>query len=84
MKVLNITEVDWQKCVQDSQKESVVITKNGKPFVFMVGVTGMDMEQVECGQSDKLWKLMEKRRKQKPISRAELDRRLAGTKQLRG
>jgi hypothetical protein len=76
MKVLNITEVDWQECVQDSQKESVVITKNGKPFVFMVGVSGMDMEQVECGQSDKLWKLMEKRRKQKPISRADLEKRM--------
>ena len=77
MKVLNITDVEWHKCVQDAQKEGVVITKHGKPFVYMVGVAGMDMEQVECGQSDKLWRQIEKRRKQKPISREELERRIA-------
>ncbi len=77
MKVLSITDVEWQKCIQDAQKEGVVITKNGKPFVYLVGVAGMDLEQVECGQSDKLWNLIDRRRKQKPISRAELERRIA-------
>ncbi len=76
MKVVNLKNVEWAKCLEDSQKEGIVLTKNGKPFVYMVGVKGMDLEQVEYGQSDELWTLIEKRRKQKPITRAELEKRI--------
>lgn len=36
----------------------------------------MDKEQLQLGSSDKFWKLVEKWRKEKTISRAELERRL--------
>lgn len=36
----------------------------------------MDEEQLQLGSSDKFWKLVEKWRKEKTISRAELERRL--------
>jgi hypothetical protein len=43
----------------------------------IVGVSGLDQEQVELGMSAKFWTLIAERRKQKTISREELERRLA-------
>ncbi|MCY3020409.1 MAG: hypothetical protein NTW87_15425 [Planctomycetota bacterium] len=40
-------------------------------------VVGLDLEQVELGTSAKFWKLARAWRKEKTISRAELERRLA-------
>ncbi len=41
----------------------------------MIGVAGMDAEQLELGSSENFWKLIQRRRKQKGISRAELEKR---------
>ncbi len=38
--------------------------------------TRMDEEQIELGASDKFWKLISERRKEKPISRAALEKRI--------
>lgn len=76
MKVVSLTRAKWHDCIEAAQKEALVLTKNGKPVVYMVGVQGMDLEQVELGQSDELWSLIEKRRKQEPISRAEFEKRI--------
>jgi len=37
---------------------------------------GMDKEQIELGSSPEFWKLIETRRKEKTISRAQLERNL--------
>jgi len=42
----------------------------------VVGVKGKDLEQVELGYSDKFWKMIAERRKQKTITREELEKRL--------
>jgi hypothetical protein len=42
----------------------------------LLGSRVMDEEQLQLGSSDKFWKLVEKWRKEKTISRAELERRL--------
>jgi hypothetical protein len=76
MKVVSIAQAKWPECLEDARKEGIVLTKNGKPVVYMVGVEGMDLEQVEFGQSDELWKLIQARRKQEPISRAEFEKRV--------
>jgi hypothetical protein len=39
---------------------------------------GLDREQLALGSDDRFWKLITQRRKQKTISRAELERRLRG------
>jgi len=49
-----------------------VITRDGKPVAIMIGVEGMDEEQIELGSSEKFWSLIEKRRAEKTISRSEL------------
>jgi hypothetical protein len=48
--------------------------------IHEVGVEGMDEEQVRLGSSDKFWTLIEKRRRQRTIGRAELEKKLARSK----
>jgi hypothetical protein len=42
----------------------------------LVGVRGLDLEQIELGSSDEFWTLIRERRQQRTMSRAELDKRL--------
>ena len=77
MKVLRMKEVDIDACVQAAQGESIVLTKNGSPVAVVLGVEGMDLEQVELSQSSKFWKLIKERRKRPTISRKELEKRLS-------
>lgn len=76
MKTIGIKNTKLEECVRAAQKERVLLTRNGKPVALIVGVKGMDREQVELGQSDELWALMQKRRAQKTIPLAEVERRL--------
>jgi len=57
----------------------VVVTRKGKPVALVLGVEGMDEEQLQLGSSEKFWKLIEARRRQKTISRRELEKTLDGT-----
>ena len=75
---LNKTNLD--SVVQNAQHERLVIMRDGKPVALIVGVEGMDEEQLELGSSAKFWQLMAARRAQKTISRAELEQRLKGKK----
>ena len=76
MRVIPIHEAKVTDCVRDAQKEGVVLTRAGKPVALVVGVIGMDLEQIELGQSDAFWKLIRQRRQEKTISREELEKRL--------
>ena len=53
--------------------------RKGRPVALIVGVEGMDAEQLELGSSDKFWKLIARRRKQKGIRRAKLEKKLNGS-----
>ena len=52
--------------------------RNGTPAAVVLGVEGMDQEQVELGLSDRFWKLIAERRKERTLSRAELEKRMKG------
>ena len=80
MKVIAIQDVKLADCVQDAQHERVLITRNGAPVAVVVGVEGMDMEQLALVQSDKFWQLIRERRQQPTLTRAELEKRLASAK----
>jgi antitoxin (DNA-binding transcriptional repressor) of toxin-antitoxin stability system len=62
--------------IEHSQRERLIITRDGKPVALVVGVEGMDEEQLELGSSNKFWKLIEERRHQKTIGRAELEQKV--------
>ncbi len=77
VKVIGIDEANIQECVQEAQHERVVLTRRGKPVALIVGVEGMDLEQIALGHSDEFWQLIRERRGQKSVSRAKLEKRLA-------
>lgn len=77
MKALRVESTTLDACVDEAQHERVVLTQDGRPVAVVVGVEGLDMEQVELGSSETLRRLMTERRQQGTIDRAELEHRLA-------
>jgi hypothetical protein len=80
VKVVGLQKATLEECVQDAQAQGVVLTRRGKPVALVIGVTGLDLEQIELGQSDEFWTLIRARRRQKTVTRAELEKRLAEPK----
>jgi antitoxin (DNA-binding transcriptional repressor) of toxin-antitoxin stability system len=76
MKTVGLEHTTLEGCIKDARRERVVVTRKGKPVALVVGVEGLDEEQLQLGSSDKFWTLIEARRKQKTISRTELERRI--------
>ncbi len=73
---IDLKKTDLDSLIQDAQRERLIITRNGKPVALIVGVEGMDEEQLELGSSDKFWRLIEERRAQKTITRGKLEERI--------
>lgn len=70
MKSASLREVKEQLShfVATSQKDSVLITKHGKPAALVVGVAGHDMEDIFYMTSPHFWRMIQRRRGQKPMS----------------
>jgi len=84
MKRVRLEQATLDTCIADAQRERVVITRKGKPVALIVGVAGMDEEQLELSSSDKFWKLITERRKEKTMSRAKLERKIgSGIREVR-
>ncbi len=77
MKHLALTKTNLEACVTEAQRERIVVTSNGKPLALIVGVKGLDKEQLELGSSGRFWEFISKRRAQKTITRSDLERKLA-------
>ncbi len=73
---IDLKRVNLDACVDEAQRERVVLTRKGKPVALVVGVEGMDEEQLGLGSSNKFWRLIAERRAQKVLSRAQMERRL--------
>ena len=80
MRQIVLGKTDLESCISQAQQERVVIVRNGKPVALIVGIEGMDPEQLELGSNEKFWELITKRRKQKGISRSKLEKKLNGGK----
>lgn len=48
----------------------------GGPVALVVGVQGLDEEQIQLGDYDEFWKLISTRRKEPTLDRSSLDKRL--------
>ena len=77
MKTLGIEQATLDVCVRESQGERVLVTRGGRPVAMVVGLAGLDEDQLQLGASDKFWQLITARRKQPTVSRAELERMAA-------
>jgi len=76
MKTVPMENATLDRCVAEAQRERVILTRNGDPIALVVGVEGMDEEQIRLSSSSEFWKLIEESRRQKTMSREELERRL--------
>jgi len=77
MKTVSVREL--QKHVKDSmdaaQRDKVVITRKGKPAAILIGVEGEDWEAVMLQTSAPFWKMIEKRRREKTVSLADVEKK---------
>jgi prevent-host-death family protein len=76
MKTVPVENSTLDRCVAEAQREQVILTRNGEPVALVVSVDGMDEEQIRLCSSAEFWTLMQKRGREKTISRAELERGL--------
>jgi hypothetical protein len=77
MKSIDIGRADLNTCIFVAQDEPVMLTNQSRPLALIVGVNGMDEEQVSLGASSEFWTMIQARRAEPTLSRAELDNRLA-------
>ncbi len=78
MTTINVEQATLETCLEKSQRERVILTRNGKPVALLVNVEGMDAEQIELGSSGQFWKMMAERRAQFTVSREQLEEQLPG------
>ena len=76
MKVIGLKETNLDACVSEAQGERIVITRNGKPVALVVGVAGLDAEQLELGSNPAFWELITQRRRQRTITRSQLEEKI--------
>lgn len=75
MKTVSVEETT-QNIFIEAQTERIVVTRQGKPVALVIGIEGMNEEQLQLGSSDKFWNLITQRRGQKRMRRAALENKL--------
>ncbi len=68
-----------KECVDNSQKDRVIITRHGKPAAVLLGVEGADWEDVVLETDPAFWRLIRSRRKEETVSLEELKAELGDT-----
>lgn len=79
MRSISVRELQQsiRECVEDSQKDRIVITQHGQPSAVIIGVKGMDWESVVLETNSRFWKMIRARRRQPTMSLAEARTRIA-------
>jgi prevent-host-death family protein len=55
-------------CVDQAQKDRIIITRRGKPSAVLIGIEGHDWETVVLETNPTFWKMIRKRRNQSTFS----------------
>jgi antitoxin (DNA-binding transcriptional repressor) of toxin-antitoxin stability system len=78
MKTIGVRELQKRirECVEASQAEIVVITRNGKPASIVIGVEGSDWEDLVIQSNPAFWSTIRERRKEKSIPADEMRSRV--------
>lgn len=74
MKTLRLEGASLDVCVREAQGDQVLVTQEGRPVAMVIGLAGLDDEQLQLGASDRFWELISARRKQPTVNRVELER----------
>ena len=65
-----------RRAVARSQKEPVIVTRRGKPAAILIGVEGMDWEDLLLRTDASFWKMIERRRRQRGVPLRKAKERL--------
>ncbi len=78
MKTVSVRDLQktLRKRVEESQKERVVVTRHGHPAAILIGVEGMDWEQVLLQTDAAFWRMIQARRKERAVPLAKVKKRL--------
>lgn len=78
MKTVSVRDLQktLRRRIDESQTERVIVTRRGHPAAVLIGVEGMDWEQILLQTDDSFWRLIQRRRKQKAAPLATVKRRL--------
>ena len=83
MKTVAVEKTDLPTCIKRAQGKRVVVTHDGIPVALVVGIKGPDEEQVQLGSSDRFWRMIRDRRKDKTLSRAALEETIGARSRMR-
>jgi antitoxin (DNA-binding transcriptional repressor) of toxin-antitoxin stability system len=73
MITLDVRKATLDACVDSAQQQRIIITRDGKPVALIIGVEGLDEEQLQLGSSDRFWELIAERRAQSTMTRTQLE-----------
>lgn len=78
MKTIAVRELQKKikETISESQKDRVIITRNGKPAAILIGVDGQQWESVILETDPGFWRMIKQRRKEPTLSYDELLSRL--------
>lgn len=85
MKAISVRDLQRRvkDCVDDAQRERVVITRRGQPAAVLVGVEGQDWEAVVWGTDPAFWRLIRARRREATVSLDAMRRRVLPAREAR-
>ncbi len=84
MKTVAMEQTNLDACVTSARSDRIIVTRGGCPVALIMGIEGLDEEQVQLGSSDKFWKLISQRRKDETVGRAALEEKLKRRTTRRG
>ncbi|MCO6456877.1 MAG: hypothetical protein J5I93_16385 [Pirellulaceae bacterium] len=76
---MKIEQSTLDACVRESQGDRVLVTRDGRPVAIVVGLAGLDEDQLQLGASDKFWQLITARRGEPAMTREELEQMSSGS-----
>jgi antitoxin (DNA-binding transcriptional repressor) of toxin-antitoxin stability system len=65
-----------QDCIEAAQGDGFLVTRSGRPAAVILGVQGLDAEDIAWARDAAFWEMIEARRREPTVSRAELDERI--------
>jgi len=67
---------EFSACVDQAQRERILVTRHGKPAAIIIGVEGEDFEDLMTRSDPEFWRMIEERRKEPTSPAGEVRKRL--------
>jgi antitoxin (DNA-binding transcriptional repressor) of toxin-antitoxin stability system len=59
--------------LDEAQQERILVTRDGRPFAFVVGVANKDQEDLRLESSSDFWRMIEERRRSPTVRLADVE-----------